>query len=310
MKPSCWGGRPLRQGYVKDRSYLFLRYVYGSDQNGRLHPSSFAVIGDNFCSFFGREPLFTLADDQSASKSPAIEHPVNQVLIPAQEPEHHRDTEEEQLRALREQDGCPQFSLIDKAAENLSPCSTELSTPIPLEQHLSGPPHREIDVTRTAPLAAGFEDELSKAPVSQRMPITIRHYTASQTLSDLDHLGAPNLVVFFLFCSREYIKFFTDDSMAMRLAINDLSRDHYFLIIKDDKIISPRLKDLVEETTNRRLLLVGQTKRPYGLENRSTGLVKELLEDYISKYDAHTGKRRAAAAHVNMEQPPLKRMRR
>jgi hypothetical protein len=69
-----------------------------------------------------------------------------------------------------------------KTAVNPSPHSTEPSTPISLEQHPSGSPGREMDATRTAPLAAGFEDEFSKAPVSQRTPITIRYYTAGQIL--------------------------------------------------------------------------------------------------------------------------------
>ncbi|KAE8371168.1 hypothetical protein BDV26DRAFT_299036 [Aspergillus bertholletiae] len=167
-----------------------------------------------------------------------------------------------------------------------------------------------MDATRTVPLAAGFEDELSKAPVSERTPITIRHYTAGQILPIWYQLGAPNLVVFFLFGSKEYFKFFTDDVLAMRLAINDLSRDHYFLIIKDDQILSPRLGELVKEATDTRLLLVGQKKKPYELENRIAGLTKEALEDYISQYDVRTGKRRAAADHGNAEQPPSTRIRR
>jgi hypothetical protein len=116
--------------------------------------------------------------------------------------------------------------------------------------------------------------------------------------------------VFFLFNSREYYKFFTDNNMAMRLAINNLSRDHYFLIIKDDQILSPRLEELVKEATDTRLLLVGQKKKPYNLENRITGLTMEVLEDYISQYDVRTGKRRAAVDHGNVEQPPSTRIRR
>ncbi|OGM39187.1 hypothetical protein ABOM_012218 [Aspergillus bombycis] len=309
LKPSCRGGRPLGQEYVKDRSHLFLRHIYGPDQNRRLHPSSFAVIRDIFLSFFGREPLFNLTDNQNTS-SITVEKPTDEALTPALESWHHDPTEEDQPRALRAPDGCLQVKPMDKMAENPSPHSTEPSTPVSLQEHPSGSPGREMNVTRTAPLAAGFEDELSNAPVSERTAITIRHYTVGQILPIWYQLGAPNLVVFFLFSSKEYIKFFTDDVLAMRLAINDLSRDHYFLIIKDNQILSPRLEELVEEATDTRLLLVGQKKGPYELENRIAGLTMEALEDYISQYDVHTGKRRAAADHGSVEQPPSTRIRR
>ncbi|KAA8649921.1 uncharacterized protein ATNIH1004_002600 [Aspergillus tanneri] len=78
LKPSYRAGPPLRQEYVRDRAYFFLQQIYGSDQNGLLYPSSFAVMRDVF-SFFSREPLFNPADKQNLPGSPGLQQVIEQI---------------------------------------------------------------------------------------------------------------------------------------------------------------------------------------------------------------------------------------
>jgi hypothetical protein len=78
----------------------------------------------------------------------------------------------------------------------------------------------------------------------------------------------------------------------MRLVLNDLARAHYFLIIDQEKVISPVMADLLSEVQRTRLLFISAKSKPGELETTAGGISKAALEDYISKYDVHTGKRR------------------
>ncbi|EAW20672.1 uncharacterized protein NFIA_031050 [Aspergillus fischeri NRRL 181] len=168
------------------------------------------------------------------------------------------------------------------------------TSPIDLELHPEPGPSAQImdGVQQSVPLAAGFEDEHSKAPVSRKVPISLHRSAIHEILPLWYQSDVTNVVVFYLFNSREYYKFFADAEMEMRLVLNDLARAHYFLIIDQEKVVSPNMADLVSEVQRTRLLFVGAKSKPGELETKAGGISKAALEDYISKYDVHTGKRR------------------
>lgn len=278
-KPSYRAGRPLTQEYRRDRISFFLRYIYCPEQEPRDYPTSFAVIRDIFFTFFGRQPLLDLLHFGDLSGPPAEQ-------------------------AQNVQSPSPSSQLAQQLqTEGRQPDNNELSSPVSLEMHPPGSPGHGMDgVQRSVPLAAGFENENCKAPVSQRTPISI-HSSASQILPAWFQSDVTQLVVFFLFDSREYYKFYVDAKREMQDTLNDLAKsDHYFLIIQDNEVKSLRLDRLVDEVCKSRLLLVGSRSKP-GAMDSSEGISLPELEDYILKYDVTTGKRRAMLDDDNHPRP-------
>jgi hypothetical protein len=53
QKSSFRAGRPLKDEYINDRSFFFLRHIVFDEGEIFLYPSSFAIIRDIFCFFFG-----------------------------------------------------------------------------------------------------------------------------------------------------------------------------------------------------------------------------------------------------------------
>ncbi|KAF4182506.1 hypothetical protein CNMCM8694_006750 [Aspergillus lentulus] len=281
-RSSFRAGRPLKDEYISDRSFFFLRHMFSDEGEISLYASSFAVIRDIFCCFFGRQHLGSLLNHDTSGAS-------NQLSLAEESPEGALTPE----ALLPEQ---PQ-ALTDNTAvhtDSVENSDSLAASPIDLELHPEPGPSTQImdGVQKSVPLAAGFEDEHSKAPVSRKVPISLHRSAIHEILPLWYQSDVTNVVVFYLFNSREYYKFFADSEMEMRLVLNDLARAHYFLIIDEENVVCPNISDLVSEAQRTRLLFVGARSKPGELETRSGGISKAALEDYISKYDVHTGKRR------------------
>ncbi|KAK9604802.1 hypothetical protein V6Z93_002753 [Aspergillus fumigatus] len=281
-KSSFRAGRPLKDEYINDRSFFFLRHMVFNEGEILLYPSSFAVIRDIFCCFFGRQHLGSLLDHDASGASSkftfAEEAPQGAITPGAVLPE--------EPQALADN-----TDLHTDSVENGDSIAT---SPIELEVHPDPGPSAQImdGVQQSVPLAAGFEDEHSKAPVSRKVPISLHRSAIHEILPLWYQSDITNVVVFYLFNTREYYKFFAEAEMEMRLVLNDLARAHYFLIVDEEKVVSPNMADLVTEVQRTRLLFVGAKSKPGELETKAGGISKAALEDYISKYDVHTGKRR------------------
>jgi hypothetical protein len=281
-KSSFRAGRPLKDEYINDRSFFFLRHIVFDEGEIFLYPSSFAVIRDIFCFFFGRQHLGSLLDHDASGAS-------NKLTFAEEAPEGANTPGAllpEEPQALADN-----TDLYTDSVENGDSIAT---SPIELELHPDPGPSTQImdGVQQSVPLAAGFEDEHSKAPVSRKVPISLHRSAIHEILPLWYQSDVTNVVVFYLFNSREYYKFFADAEMEMRLVLNDLARAHYFLIVDEEKVVSPNMADLVTEVQRTRLLFVGTKSKPGELETKAGGISKAALEDYIFKYDVHTGKRR------------------
>ncbi|KAH3511103.1 hypothetical protein KXV55_002475 [Aspergillus fumigatus] len=286
LRSSFRAGRPLKDEYINDRSFFFLRHMIFDEGEIFLYPSSFAVIRDIFCFFFGRQHLGSLLDHDASGAS-------NKITFAEEAPEGANTPGAllpEEPQALADN-----TDLYTDSVENGDSIAT---SPIDLELHPDPEPSAQImdGVQQSVPLAAGFEDEHSKAPVSRKVPISLHRSAIHEILPLWYQSDVTNVVVFYLFNSREYYKFFADAEMEMRLVLNDLARAHYFLIVDEEKVVSPNMSDLVTEVQRTRLLFVGAKSKPGELETKAGGISKAVLEDYISKYDVHTGKRRFESA--------------
>jgi hypothetical protein len=128
-----------------------------------LYPSSFAVIRDIFCCFFGRQHSRSLlnhyasrASNQLSSAKEAPKGAITSGPLPPEEPQVLTDNTDVHTNSLENSDSIA-------------------TSPIDLEGHPEpGPSTQVMDgVQKSILLAAGFEDEHSKAPVSQKVPISL-----------------------------------------------------------------------------------------------------------------------------------------
>jgi hypothetical protein len=279
---------PLRDEHQRDRPHLFVEHVYSADQPRARYPTSFAVTREIFFSFFGKYPLYDVFGN---APSPAPEQ-----IISTSDPDEPSRDEGEQ----------PPSQVIDES-------------PIELLPHPPGTPDRhreELQSRQTAalihdmdgveqdvPLAAGFEDNTCKAPLETRADICV-HRKVAEMLQMWYDSSSTSLVVLFLFESRRYYKFRAEEGLALRSTLQDLSREHYFLIINDYGVGAPDLNRVCDVALAERLVLVGKKDNPsQGIEDEQGQISVDKLRDYVVKYDVRTGKRRAE----NMHDRPAKR---
>ncbi|KAE8334765.1 hypothetical protein BDV24DRAFT_169854 [Aspergillus arachidicola] len=280
-RPDRRAGRPLQREYLYDRKFLFIKYIYCPDQEAKHYPTSFAILRDIFLSFFGRHPMIELLRGEQPATTVALS-----METPVQHIANQQPSEEEETLV----DNCQQYP-IDEDPQNIDDASSVLS-PVELHPHPPEPHHAQMDgVEKSVPLAAGFEDEICKGPVCTRIPISV-HRKAEEILTTWYKSDHSSVVVFYLFNSREYYKFFSDDELNIRLSLTDLALDHYFLLLDGDAFRSEAPDTALKDVLQSKLLLVGTKSRPGELENRKGGITREDLEEYISRYDVFTGKRR------------------
>ncbi|KAB8069697.1 hypothetical protein BDV29DRAFT_198506 [Aspergillus leporis] len=281
---------PLWDEHQRDRSHLFIKHIYSADQPCARYPTSFAVTREIFFSFFGKRPLYDIF-----AKAPAPA-PAPEKTIPASDPDEQTTSESEQ----------PHDQITDES-------------PIELLPHPPGTPDRhreELNLSQTAslvhdmegveqdvPLAAGFEDIICKAPLETRADICV-HRKVAEILQMWYTSCNTSLIVLFLFESRRYYKFLAENGLALRSVLQDLSREHYFLIINDYGVGAPDLNKVCEVALAERLVLVGKKDNPsQGIQDEQGQISVDKLRDYVTKYDVRTGKRRAET----MSDRPAKR---
>jgi hypothetical protein len=231
-----------------------------------LYPSSFAVIRDIFCCFFGRQHARSLlnhyASRASNKLSFAEEVPDGAItsgaLLPV-EPQAFTDNTDVHTNCVENRDSIA-------------------ASPIDLELHPEPRNSTQImdGVQQSVPLATGFEDEHSRAPMSRKVPISLHQSGIHEILPLWYQSDVTNVVVFYLFNSREYYKFFADSEMEMRLVLNDLARSHYFLIVDQEKVVSPIMADLLSEVQRTRLLFVAQNRNRGSWRPRQVALARLL----------------------------------
>ncbi|KAJ5946389.1 hypothetical protein N7454_003228 [Penicillium verhagenii] len=161
-----------------------------------------------------------------------------------------------------------------------------VSEPIPLYPHPSGTPEPSL------PLACGFEDLSCIAPMECEAFISSRKTTA-EILSDWSQ-SRKEVIVIWMFELRAYYKFKLGDSLALRSLIKNLSRNHIFMIIKEDfdGMGVPEIENTLKEAIEQRLLVGAKQDNPSGTRTETT---IDYLKQYVKEYDIHTGKRKIDA---------------
>ena len=128
------------------------------------------------------------------------------------------------------------------------------SEPVDMEPYLSGTPDPP------PPLAAGFEDPSCNCPLERKSYISVRRKVPE--ILKIWYQSQREVIVVFLFESRVYYKFNTTGGFNLRSLLQDLSREHIFIVINDFGIGTPDINRTYEEALKERLLLVGKRDNP------------------------------------------------
>lgn len=289
---------PLQDEHERDRSCLFLGYVYSADSPCARYPTSFAVTREIFFAFFGKLPFYDIFTRELNTSDTRIqgahmnEQPDNQVAEPVNEGE---EVISEPVDLQPHPPGTP-----DRDRESNSHWSAPLNGNIqPQDQesfHLSmsnSPVQAMEGIEQDVPLAAGFEDHIHKAPLETKAVISL-HRKVAEILQMWYESRNTSLIILFMFESRSYYKFGLDSESALRSTILDLQRGHYFLTINDHGVVAPDLDKIHEVALQERLILVGKHNGPNkAIENQSGQISFDDLREYAANFDVRTGKRKA-----------------
>lgn len=101
------------------------------------------------------------------------------------------------------------------------------------------------------------------------------------------------MIVIFLFGFRIYYKFSTAGELNLRSTLQDLSREHIFLVINDFGVRAPNINRAYDEAIKERLLLVGRRDNLAQGKDEIGVMSLDKLRKYVLNYDVHTGKRYA-----------------
>jgi hypothetical protein len=286
-KASFRAGRPDTREYDAIRPVFFMKNIYSSSEPAKLYPTAFAVMREIFFSFFGRH--HKIRTEEISSRPPTPPSPVQLDPHPIGTPP-----------AANPNDSSANATLGDGNGNTIPE--------IHINPDVSEP--AMDDIVTTAPIAAGFEDDISIGALNKRCEITV-HRTATEILNAWFQHGSPDLIIFFLFDSRAYYKFLTSEELELRSTINTLSSTHYFLVINNNVAQATDRDDLVHESQTRRLLLVGRNDGPsyQGERFDENGCITlDNLKEYLGNFDVATGKRRAIEDDVG-QIPSSKRKR-
>lgn len=300
QKSSYRSGRPLQREYQKDRQFLFLKYIYCSDQEAQAYPTSFAIMRDFFRSFFGHHYILSGEGEEPISNMREPTDP-STFLVSSIELDQRSESRysSPDRRSLSQHVSPSRSSALSEGESYLqtSPGRYRLASVVSL------PPHpAEIEGVDSGDLwAPGFEEKTCHAPCNKRNKI-VRQASAKQILSEWLQQRADNqdVVVFYLFKSHEYFKFRKHDLITIKSWLEDLAlgRQHYFLALDGDKLRTIEAEDAITDVIEERLLFVGD-KSSFFVGDKSKELTQCIsqsqLDDYISRYDVMTGKRKRGA---------------
>lgn len=82
----------------------------------------------------------------------------------------------------------------------------------------------------------------------------------------------------------------------MRAILQDLARDHIFLVANQYGLGTPDVNRVYETALEERLILVAKTDNPSHEKGLEGTISLDKLRDYVLNYDVHTGKRKADSA--------------
>ncbi|KKA25168.1 hypothetical protein T310_0808 [Rasamsonia emersonii CBS 393.64] len=285
---------PRVDEYERDRTYLFVEHICSPSQSPGQYPTSFAVTREIFFSFFGREPPYAIL---SQGNAPVPPNPAQTKGTDSQEANEsaaspqHTATGNTLVQDNQRGEETATHSVGNMSVHDELP-ELVVSEPVDLEPHSPGTPDRVMDgVEIDPPLAHGFEDHTCKAPLEKRAEISL-HRSATQVLDMWRDSDSRDLIVLYMFESRGYIKFLAQGGLNLRLTLNDLARDHYFLTINGDEVEAP--ENVYEDALEKRLVLVGRRRlaQRHGIRNGYGQISLSELRRYLSAYAVQTGKRK------------------
>ncbi|CBF84449.1 predicted protein [Aspergillus nidulans FGSC A4] len=121
-------------------------------------------------------------------------------------------------------------------------------------------PHPSGNLDPPPPLAADFEDPSCNYPL-ERKHYLYGHRKIPEILR-MWYQSSREVIIIFLFESRIYYKFNRAGGFNLRSTLQDLSREHIFLIINDFGIRVPDTHKAYDEALKERLLLVARRDNP------------------------------------------------
>lgn len=191
---------------------------------------------------------------------------------------------------------------------NQPPIPTSDAEMTDVGQHLSNPPrnpahHSRVSVSeriesalgragqksplltnRGPPLAAGFENNTSIAPLGQ-LALISHNYSAKGILTEWDKYHDPSLAVLYLFETREYCKFQLNHphlEQHLDRVIGSLENDYYYSGFNNNGLFA------ADEVFGR----IHQTPLILAFQNRDLYRQTKLtFQDYVCTFKASTGKR-------------------
>ncbi|KAK4946269.1 hypothetical protein LTR66_014315, partial [Elasticomyces elasticus] len=276
---------PTRDEYDRQRRNIFANQIFGPDQPQLEYVTSLGVIKDIISCFFGETFFPQLWNERQAippQSPPRLAEAAPEFFEADMNFEEEHPTVQPENSTLSAE--VPQPSTIS------GPDATEediISEPVEMDHHPSGTPDRDV-----APLAAGFE-EISQ-PMEAKSYITI-HRKVPEILT-MWYESHQEVIVVYLFESRIYYKFSLDGGFSMRAILQDLARDHIFLVANQYGLGTPDVNRVYETALEERLILVGKTDNPSHEKGLEGTISLDKLRDYVLNYDVHTGKRKADSA--------------
>jgi hypothetical protein len=165
----------------------------------------------------------------------------------------------------------------------------EISEPIEFDPHPPGTPDRDL-VTPSPPLAAGFEDISCNGPMDSKNYLSV-HRKVPEILN-MWYQSDQEVIVVYLFESRAYYKFSPLGGFSLRGTLQDLSRDHRFLVINEYGLGTPDMNKVYDAALEQRLVLVGKLDKPSQGIDHDGDISLDNLREYVLNYDIHTGKRK------------------
>lgn len=296
---------PAKDQYEQQRKHLFLEQVFGQNQPAAQYPTSLGVTREILCCFFGHE-FQTMISSQSievpecfVEQSDVQDVDGNDDILmidpTAFNPLMHQ-------APLEERESIPENSRSgesDIGDTGLDQCSSQYSRspkvpitpeddscePVEFEPHPSGTPDSP------PPLAPGFEDPSCNCPIETENYLSVRRKVPE--ILKIWFQSEREVIVIFLIEVRTYFKFDLTGGVNLQLKLQDLSREHIFIVINEFGIGTPDINKTYEETIKERLLLVSKRDNPAQGKNEVGKMSLDKLKEYILNYDVHTGKRKA-----------------
>jgi hypothetical protein len=287
QKTSFRAERPDIQEYDAIHSIFFIKNIYSSSEPAKLYPTAFTVIREIFFSFFGRH--YKIRTEEISSRPPTLPSPVQLDPHPIGTPP-----------AANPNDNTANTTLGDSNNNTIPKIHIN---PDVLEPVMD-------NIVTTAPIAAGFKDDISIGALNKQYEITV-HRTTTEILNTWFQHGSPDLIIFFLFDSRAYYKFLTSKELELCSTINTLSSTHYFLVINNNIAQATDQNNLVHKSQTRHLLLIGRNNGPSYQEegfNKNSYITLDNLKEYLGNFNIATGKHHAIKDNVG-QIPSSKRKR-